>query len=119
MEFCKEPGIAEKFRDFCGKRNLESEMIQTVGPEGVTAASSSSLEAIGARQGERPATAYTTPSRPPIGRFMAEASQNHLFSTNEGTQIQMREAAHDGEASTSSPAPPSHHEPWTREQARI
>ncbi|GLT32093.1 hypothetical protein SLA2020_067830 [Shorea laevis] len=117
-----------------GSQNLE--MIQTGGLEGVTAVNSSSFGAMGtpfeqaeelkrkreeeldaARQGKRPATAYTTPSRPPVGGFMAEARQNYgqsvaalasqgsLFSTNEGTQIQMRDAAHDKEASTSSWAP--------------
>ncbi|GKV46039.1 hypothetical protein SLEP1_g53054 [Rubroshorea leprosula] len=127
-----------------GPQNLE--MIQTGGLEGVTAVdsnsfgdivNSSSFGAMGnpferaeelkrkreeeldeAHQGKRPATAYTTPSRPPIGGFMAEARQNYgqsaaalanqgsLVSTNEGTQIQMREAAHDKEASTSSWVPP-------------
>ncbi|GKV46049.1 hypothetical protein SLEP1_g53062 [Rubroshorea leprosula] len=114
-----------------GSQNLE--MIQTGGLEGVSAMYSimetpferaeelkrkREEELDEARQGKRPATAYATPSRPPIGGFMAEARQNYgqsvaalatqgsLFSTNEGTQIQLREAAHGKEASTSSMAPP-------------
>ncbi|GLT40225.1 hypothetical protein SLA2020_143760 [Shorea laevis] len=71
-----------------------------------------------ARRGKRPATAHTTPSHTPIGGFMAEARQNYglpvaalatqgpLLSTNKGAQIQMREATHDRDASTSSWMPP-------------
>ncbi|GKV19391.1 hypothetical protein SLEP1_g29661 [Rubroshorea leprosula] len=100
IKFCKEKGITEEFKAFCEKRNLGSKVIQTGGLEGVTAANSSSLGAIVAHQGERPATAYTTPSHPPIDGFTAEAHQNYgqsvaalatqgLLSTNKVTQIQM------------------------------
>ncbi|GKV19386.1 hypothetical protein SLEP1_g29656 [Rubroshorea leprosula] len=107
------------------EENLE--MIQTVELEVVTAVNSSSLGAMGtekrekehdgANQGKRPATAYTTPRCHPIGGFMADARQNDghalatqgsQLSTNKGTQIQMREATHDGEASTSSWEPAPH-----------
>ncbi|GKV19395.1 hypothetical protein SLEP1_g29664 [Rubroshorea leprosula] len=75
-----------------------------------------------AHRGKRPATAYATPSHPRIGGLMAEAHQNHgqsvaalatqgpLLSTDKGAQIQMRRATHDREPSTSSCAPPPHHD---------
>ncbi|GKV46060.1 hypothetical protein SLEP1_g53073 [Rubroshorea leprosula] len=116
-------------------KNLE--MFQTGGLDGVTAVNSSSFgarenpfeqlrelkrkreELDGASKDERPATANSTT---PSSELMAEPHQkNHqlaaagapqgpLFSTNRGTQIQMNKVAHDKEASTSSSAPPPHHE---------
>ncbi|GKV46024.1 hypothetical protein SLEP1_g53044 [Rubroshorea leprosula] len=112
--------------------NLEIEMIQTGGLEGVTDMNSSNFGAMGTPfdpegklkrkreeeldvpHGDVPATSYATPSHSPISGLMAEAHQNYcqaatalatqgsLFSTNEGTQIQTREASHGKEASTSS-----------------
>ncbi|GLU23744.1 hypothetical protein SLE2022_397260 [Rubroshorea leprosula] len=96
--FCGQPGIIEKFKALSEKygasiKNLVSEMIQTGGLDCVTAVDSSSFGAMGtpltrarelkrkreeelneARRGKMPATAYTTPSRSPVG-FMAEALQ--------------------------------------------
>ncbi|GLT32095.1 hypothetical protein SLA2020_067850 [Shorea laevis] len=143
LKLCVDAGNAEAyyallFQDLfvTSDENLEVKRIQTGGLEAVTAVNSSSFVAIGtpferaeelkskreeelneAYWGKRPATAYITPSHPPIGGFMAEARQNYhqsaaalanqgpTFLTNEGTQIETREAAHDKEASTSSWAP--------------
>ncbi|GKV46026.1 hypothetical protein SLEP1_g53046 [Rubroshorea leprosula] len=136
----EERKINEEYKKFCEVwKNLEIEMIQTGGLEGVTDMNSSSFGAMGTPfepegklkrkreeeldvpHGDMPPTSYATPSHSthsPISGFMAEARQNYcqaatalatqgsLFSTNEGTQIQTREASHGKEASTSSWAPP-------------
>ncbi|GLT32089.1 hypothetical protein SLA2020_067790 [Shorea laevis] len=127
----------EEFKKLCEvwEKKLQIEMIQMEGLESVTGMNSSSLQNLamgtpfepegklkrkreeeieGTHTDKRPATAYPTPSHPPISGFMAEAhqsaaaltAQRSLFSSDEGTQIKMTGAAHDGEASTSSWAPP-------------
>ncbi|GLU23770.1 hypothetical protein SLE2022_397490 [Rubroshorea leprosula] len=127
----------EEFKKLCEvwEEKLQIEMIQMEGLEGVTGMNSSTLQNLamgipfepegklkrkreeeldGTHRDKRPATAYPTPSHPPIRGFMAEAhqsaaaltAQRSLFSSDEGTQIKMTQAAHDKEASTSSWEPP-------------